>query len=122
MGVGEVHLDPAQVGEVGPAGHVAALVPGEGATQRLGDPFEDLDQGGPCGVGAMAFGEVGQPQVPAGPVEDGGDPSLICGGAGQVEGEIAPPSRPGGRSDRRASGGELAGDAGAEAGGRRQSG
>jgi hypothetical protein len=49
------------------------MVPGEGAAQPFGDAFEHLGERGEGRVGAVVFGEVREPQVAAGAVEDGRD-------------------------------------------------
>ncbi len=89
MGVCEVHVDPAQLGEVCVAGHLAALVPGEGAAQRLGDTFEDLDDRGEGCVRVVAFGQVRQPQVATGPVEAGDDRGAVAGTDDEVTFEVS---------------------------------
>ena len=61
VGVGEVHLRAGEFGQVGVAGHLSALVPGQGRAQRFGDAVEELDHGGQGGFCGVAFGKVGEP-------------------------------------------------------------
>jgi hypothetical protein len=87
--LGEVDVDAAPFGPRCVAGHLASLVPRQGATQRCGDAFEDLDQRCEGGVGAVVFGEVGEPQVPACAVEHGGDRVAVERADDEVAVEVA---------------------------------
>lgn len=90
MGLGKVHVDAAQLSELRVAGHLASLVPGEGAAQRFRDPIADFDERGEgLGRAGGAVGRLGEPQVPAGPVKDRRDRGAVVGAGDEITLEVA---------------------------------
>lgn len=93
---GELYVDPRTVGEVGLTGHLAALVPGEGAAQHGRDPVEDLDHDGQDSIGVVAFGVSRPPPMSGGPVNTVEMAEWLLGTEDEVAFEVADLAAPGG--------------------------
>lgn len=82
VGVAEVDVDAAELGDGVVVGHLAAAVPGEGSAQLGRDLVEDRHDGVGGGAGAVGAGGVimgGEPQVPGGAVHDGEHCGRVAG-------------------------------------------
>jgi len=78
VGVAEVDRDAGGDGEVGVAGHLDALVPGDGAGQLGGQGRDGPPHGLLNPVGVAAVGQVQQHQVAGGPPGQGADRGLAA--------------------------------------------
>lgn len=65
VGVAEPHVEIERGGQVGPAGHLRAAVPGDRTTQHGRDLLECLDETGEGVVRAVAIGEIDDHRVAA---------------------------------------------------------
>src|SRR5689334_1418348 len=89
MGVGEVDRDAGGDGELGVVGHFFALVPGQGAAQRLGEGGDVRGERGGDGLGGVAVGQGDDQAVAGGALGEGDHRGLVRGADDQVAFPVA---------------------------------